>query len=114
MFKVFKYNEHIGNQKKASEVKGWILSVEPNYFDKPQKVESIEEEVQDNYEQEEISNYDEDYSAHYNEQYDFAENGSGSGVIVGKGKYVITNYHVIHNAKKIAVRNGLGKLDTLK
>ena len=109
-FKVFKYYEYIGNRKKITEVKGWILSVDPNYFDKPKKVEKIEDEVQDNYEQEEISNYDEDYSTPYYEQYDFAENGSGSGFIVGKGQYVITNYHVIHNAKKIAVRNGLGKV----
>ena len=109
-FKVFKYYEYIGNKKKIKEAKGWILSVDPNFFDKPQKVKKIEEEVQENYEQEEISNYDEDYSAPYYEQYDFAENGSGSGFIVGKGKYIITNYHVIHNAKKIAVRNGLGKV----
>ena len=33
---------------------------------------------------------------------------------MGKGKYVITNYHVIHNAKKIAVRNGLGKIRNAK
>ena len=113
-FKVFKYYEYIGNRKKITEVKGWILSVDPNYFDKPEKVEKIEDEIQDNYEQEEISNYDEDYSAPYYEQFEFAGNSSGSGFIVGKGNYVITNYHVIHGAKKVAVRNGLGKVTNAK
>ena len=31
-----------------------------------------------------------------------------SGFIVGDGKFVITNYHIVQTAKKIAVRNGTG------
>ena len=46
---------------------------------------------------------------HY-EEFDFAYNFTGSGFIVGKGKYVITNNHVIKDASRIAVRNGLGKI----
>ena len=48
------------------------------------------------------------------EQFEFASNGSGSGFIIGKGKYVITNYHVIHNVQKVAVRNGQGKIRNAK
>ena len=40
--------------------------------------------------------------------------GHGSGFIVGNGKYVITNHHVIDGAKKIAVRNGIGKVRNAK
>ena len=46
------------------------------------------------------------------EKFDFAYNYTGSGFIIGKGKYVITNDHVIYGAKKIAVRNGLGKISS--
>jgi serine protease Do len=35
---------------------------------------------------------------------------TGSGFIVGNGKYVITNRHVIDNAGKLAVRNGTGEV----
>ena len=33
---------------------------------------------------------------------------TGSGFILDGGKYVITNYHVIVDAKIVAVRNGKG------
>ena len=113
-FKVLKYYEYIKNKRKIKETKSWILSVDPAYFDEAQEVETIKEEEQENYQQEEINNYEDDYSAPHYEQFEFAGNSSGSGFIVGKGKYVITNYHVIHNAEKVAVRNGLGKVTGAK
>ena len=113
-FKVLKYYEYINNKRKIKEVKSWIISVDPNYFDEPTKVEKIKDEEQENYQQEEINNYEDDYSAPHYEQFEFAGNSSGSGFIVGKGKYVITNYHVIHNSEKVAVRNGLGKVTSAK
>ena len=88
------------------------LAAEESFRDN--EMETIKEEEQDNYQQEEINNYEDDYSAPHYEQFEFAGNRSGSGFIVGKGKYVITNYHVIHNAEKVAVRNGLGKVTGAK
>ena len=35
---------------------------------------------------------------------------TGSGFILNKGKWVVTNRHVIKNAKNVTVRNGLGKV----
>jgi len=36
--------------------------------------------------------------------------GQGSGFIVGGGKYVVTNRHVIEGGKSVFVRNGLGEI----
>ena len=107
---VYKYYEFNRNKKKQKEAKAWILSVNPNYFDKPIKVKNKEKEKQKEYEEEEISNYDENKVTPIYEEFAFAPNGHGSGFIVGEGKYVITNHHVIEGAKKIAVRNGTGKV----
>ena len=107
---VYKYHEFNRNKKKQKQAKAWILSVNPNYFDKPIKVKNKEKEKQKEYEEEEISNYDENKVTPIYEEFAFAPNGHGSGFIVGEGKYVITNHHVIEGAKKIAVRNGTGKV----
>ena len=107
---VYKYHEFNRNKKKQKQAKAWILSVNPNYFDKPIKVKKKEKEKQKEYEEEEISNYDENKVTPIYEEFAFAPNGHGSGFIVGDGKYVITNQHVIEGAKKIAVRNGTGKV----
>ena len=107
---VYKYHEFNRNKKKQKQAKAWILSVNPNYFDKPIKVKKREKEKQKEYEEEEISNYDENKVTPIYEEFAFAPNGHGSGFIVGEGKYVITNHHVIEGAKKIAVRNGTGKV----
>ena len=107
---VYKYHEFNRNKKKQKQAKAWILSVNPNYFDKPIKVKKKEKEKQKEYEEEEISNYDENKVTPIYEEFAFAPNGHGSGFIVGEGKYVITNHHVIEGAKKIAVRNGTGKV----
>ena len=45
------------NRKKNSETRLWILSVDPNYFDKPVKVEEEEEEIKE-YEEENIKLHD--------------------------------------------------------
>ncbi len=107
---VYNYHEFNRNKKKQKQAKAWILSVNPNYFDKPIKVKNKEKEKQKEYEEEEISNYDENKVTPIYEEFAFAPNGHGSGFIVGEGKYVITNHHVIEGAKKIAVRNGTGKV----
>ncbi len=107
---VYKYHEFNRNKKKQKQAKAWILSVNPNYFDKPIKIKKKEKEKQKEYEEEEISNYDENKVTPIYEEFAFAPNGHGSGFIVGEGKYVITNHHVIEGAKKIAVRNGTGKV----
>ena len=114
-FKVYKYYEFNRNKKKLIETKSWILSVDPNYFDKPvkvkkKKVKKKEEEENKEYEEEEISNYEDNKVVPNYEDFAFAPNAHGSGFIVGNGKFVITNHHVIIGAKKIAVRNGIGKV----
>ena len=70
--------------------------------------------TKEQYQEEEINNYQENQVVPNFEKFDFAANGWGSGFIVGKGKYVITNYHVIHNSKRVAVRNGLGQIRNAK
>ena len=113
-FKVYKYYEFNRNKKKLRETKSWILSVDPKYFDKPKKVRKKDKEENKEYEEEEISNYDENKVTPNYEEFAFAPNAHGSGFIVGEGKFVITNYHVIVDAKKIAVRNGIGKVTNAK
>ena len=89
------------NRKKQKEAKSWILSVDPQYFDKPLKVKKKEKENQKEYEEEEISNYDDNKITPNYEEFAFAPNAHGSGFIVGNGKYVVTNHHVIKGAKKL-------------
>ena len=112
--KVYKYHEFNRNRKKQKEAKSWILSVDAKYFDKPLKVKKKEKENQKEYEEEEISNYDDNKITPNYEEFAFAPNAHGSGFIVGSGKYVVTNHHVIDGAKKIAVRNGIGKVTNAK
>jgi S1-C subfamily serine protease/lipopolysaccharide biosynthesis regulator YciM len=107
---VYKYYEFNRNRKKQKQAKAWILSVNPKYFDKPIRVRKNEKKEQEQYEEEEISNYDDNKVKPNYEEFAFAESAHGSGFIVGDGKYVITNYHVIDGARKIAVRNGIGKV----
>ena len=109
-FKVYKYYEFNRNKKKLRETKSWILSVDPKYFDKPKKVTKKDKKENKEYEEEEISNYNDNKVIPHYEEFAFAPNAHGSGFIVGEGKYVITNHHVINGAKKIAVRNGIGKV----
>ena len=113
-FKVFKYHEYNRNKRKAREAKSWIVSVDPKFFDKPKKVENIKDYEFEEYEEEEIDNYEENNITPNYENFAFAPNAHGSGFIVGKGRFVITNHHVIKGAKKIAVRNGIGKVTGAK
>ncbi len=116
--KVYKYHEFNKNRDKQKEAKIWILSIEPKYFDKPVKVKKVDKEKEKNeqekYQEEEINNYQDNQVVPNYEKFEFAANSWGSGFIVGKGRYVITNYHVIHNAQRIAVRNGLGQIRNAK
>ena len=107
---VYKYYEFNRNRNKQKKAKAWILSVDPKYFDKPVKVKKEEEKEQEEYQEDEISNYDDNKVTPNYEEFAFAPNGHGSGFVVGNGKYVITNHHVIEGAKKVAVRNGIGKV----
>jgi len=107
---VYKYYEFNRNRKKQKQAKAWILSINPKYFDKPVKVKKNEKKKQEEYEEEEISNYDDNKITPNYEEFAFAPNSHGSGFIVGDGKFVITNHHVIDGAKRVAVRNGTGKV----
>ena len=108
--KVYKYYEFNRNRKKQKQAKAWILSVDPKYFDKPVKAKKEDKKEQEEYQEDEIDNYDENILTPNYEDIQFAYNWSGSGFVVGEGKYVVTNHHVIDGAKRIAVRNGLGKV----
>ena len=111
---VYKYYKFNKNRKKQKQAKAWILSVNPKFFDKPIRVKKNEKKEQEQYEEEEISNYDDNKVTPNYEEFTFAPSGHGSGFILGNGKYVITNHHVIDGAKKIAVRNGTGKVTDAK
>ena len=106
--KVYTYYDFNRNKKKQKQAKAWILSVDPKFFDKPLKAKKNEKKQQEEYEEQEINNYDENKVTPIYQEFAFAPNAHGSGFIVGNGKYVITNHHVIEGAKKIAVRNGIG------
>jgi len=108
--KVYKYYEFNRNRNKQKQAKAWILSVDPKYFDKPIKVKKEDKKEQEEYEEEEIDNYDDNILTPNYEDIQFAYNWSGSGFVVGEGRYVVTNHHVIDGAKRIAVRNGLGQV----
>ena len=112
--RVYKYYKFNKNRKKQKEAKAWILSVNPKYFDKPVKVRKKDKKENEEYEKEQIENYEDNKITPRYEKFEFAANSSGSGFIVGKGRYIITNYHVVHNAQRIAVRNGLGKIRNAK
>lgn len=105
--KVYKFHELNKDKKKIVSTKSWILSVNPTYFDEPVVIENIVEKIL-GYIEKEIENYDEKEVKPDYEDFIFAPTGTGSGFIVGDGKYVITNYHIVQTAKKIAVRNGTG------
>ena len=74
------------------------------------KVKPIARKDEENEQEVEVENYDKRKKEIQYEKFEFAYNFTGSGFIVGGGEYVITNNHVIDRAKKIAVRNGLGKI----
>jgi len=109
--KVYKYHEFNKNKLKLKETKEWILSIDPNYFDK-KEVKKLKPKEKKEIQEEEVEKYDRRKKETQFEKFDFAYNYTGSGFIIGKGKYVITNDHVIQGAEKIAVRNGLGKIST--
>jgi len=108
-FKVYKYHEFNRNQRELKQSKQWILSIDPKYFDKPQRDWSLWKKKNKKYEDEEIKQYEKRKKKIQYEEIDFAPNFTGSGFIVGKGNFVITNNHVIEKAKRIAVRNGTGR-----
>jgi len=112
--KVLKHYKYSKNKYQVKKIKNWILSIEPTYFDKKSKPKGIRPKQSEEYEEKEIDNYEENKVVPHYEEYEFAANGGGSGFIIGKGKYVITNHHVIKGAQKIAVRNGIGKASNAK
>ena len=111
--KVYKFHELNKDKKKILSTKSWILSVDPTYFDEPVVIENIVEKIL-GYIEKEIENYDEKELKPDYEDFVFAPTGTGSGFIVGDGKFVITNYHIVQTEKKIAVRNGTGIVSEAK
>ena len=111
--KVLKHHEFNKNKYQVKKIKNWILSIDPNYFKKKQ-VKGFKAKQSEEYEKEEIDNYEENKIIPHFEEFEFAENSGGSGFIIANGKYVITNRHVIKGAKKIAVRNGIGKVSNAR
>ena len=107
--KVLKYYEFNRNRYRVNKTKQWIISVEPKYFDKQKKVSFSQKKIEKE-EEEKIKKYNKRKKKIQYEEFDFAYNATGSGFIIGKGKYVITNNHVIADATKIGVRNGNGKI----
>ena len=108
--KVYKYYEFNRNQRELKKTKQWILSIDPKYFDKPKRDWSFWKKKNKEYEEKELINYEKKKKKIQFEEFDFAYNFTGSGFVVGKGNFVITNNHVVLGAKKIAVRNGNGKV----
>ena len=108
-YKVYKYHKFNKNKNKQKETKKWILSIDPEFF-KKEKIKKISKKKKKEYQEEEIEKYDNRKKEIEFEKFDFAYNFTGSGFIVGNGKYVITNNHVIDGARRIAVRNGKGKI----
>ena len=113
-FKVLKHHEFNKNKYQAKKVKLWIISVEPNFFEKKSKVKTVEKDKSKGYEKDETDNYDKNKIVPHYEEFEFAVNAHGSGFIVSKGNYVITNYHVIKDSTKVAVRNGTGTVSNAK
>ena len=108
-------NEEL-NKKEEEEI------VENEELNKKEEEEIVENEELNKKEEEEIKQHEEEEIKNYNqkkiipnyEEFEFAINGNGSGFIVGNGKYVITNNHVIEKAKRVAVRNGIGKVSNAR
>jgi|TARA_B100000959_G_scaffold162246_1_gene169914 tetratricopeptide (TPR) repeat protein len=111
--KVLKHYEFSKNKYQAKKIKQWILTVDPNYFKKKQ-TKGIKPKQSKEYEEKEIDTYEENKIIPHFEDFEFASNAGGSGFVIGDGKYVITNIHVIYKAKKIAVRNGVGKVSNAR
>ena len=111
--KVLKHHEFNKNKYQVKKIKNWILSIDPNYFKKKQ-VKGFKAKQSEEYEKNEIDTYEENKIIPHFEEFEFADNSGGSGFIIGNGKYVVTNRHVIKGAKKIAVRNGIGKVSNAR
>ena len=109
-------NKKIEKKKKEEDI------VENEKLNKKEEEEIVENEELNKKEEEEIKQHEEEEIKNYNqkkiipnyEEFEFAINGNGSGFIVGNGRYVITNNHVIEKAKRVAVRNGIGKVSNAR
>ena len=113
-YKIYKHYVYAGNRFLADKTKIWIVSVDPDYFSKKDTPKTISKEKSEEYQKEEVDDYEETKITPKFETINFTPDAGGTGFIIGNGKYVITNHHVINNAKRIAVRNGIGKVSYAK
>ena len=61
--KVYKYHEFNRNKLKLKETKEWILSIDPNYFDK-KEVKKLKPKEEKEIQEEEVKKYDEEKKKH--------------------------------------------------
>ena len=113
-YKLYQYFTETRNFYQSKKVKNWLLSIDPNFFNKKWKQTKINKQKVKQQEEKKVQKYIERKITPHFEEIDFNYNSTGSGFIVGAGKYVITNNHVIKGATQIAVRNGIGQVRDAK
>lgn len=111
-YKIYQYYSYFKNPLLKKKYRDWIVSVKPGFFEN-KRVNVTKKETQKR-KREKFNNFEKRKIKPKYEDIGFDYNYTGSGFVVGNGKYVITNNHVIRSAERIAVRNGIGKVRSAK
>ena len=111
-YKIYQYYSYFKNPLLKKKYRDWIVSVNPSFFDN-KKTKITKQETQKR-KRKKFNNYEKRKIKPRYEDIGFDYNYTGSGFVVGNGKYVITNNHVIKTAERIAVRNGIGKVSNAR